>query len=152
MDNLDSRIIWQIAIVVRDIKKTAENYARLFGMEMPEILISGLNENESIFYRGNATNAIHKLAFFKMGLIQLELIEPNNEQSTWRDFLDHKGEGVHHVAVFVENEKDALEFLAGKEINPIQRGIFEMGTYNYMDTEEQLGVILSISEKYKNMR
>lgn len=152
MDNLDSKIIWQIAIVVNDIKKTAKNYARLFGMEMPEILVSGLKENESVVYKGFQSNAVHKLAFFKMGLLQLELIEPNNEPSTWRDFLDHKGEGIHHVAVFVKNENEALDFMGGKEIYPIQKGIFEMGTYNYMDTEKQLGVILSISEKYKNMR
>ncbi|HWT73251.1 MAG TPA: VOC family protein [Mobilitalea sp.] len=152
MENLDSNIIWQIAVVVRNIQKAAKNYAKLFGMEIPEILVSGLDEKESVIYKGSPSNAIHKLTFFKMGLIQLELIEPNNEPSTWRNFLEQKGEGVHHIAVFVKSEEEALEYLGEKGIKPLQRGIFELGTYNYMDTEKQLGVILSLSEKYKNMR
>lgn len=152
MEKMDSNIIWQIAIVVRDIDKALKDYAELFGMELPEVIVSGVGENERIYYRGELTEAVHKLAFFKMGLIQLELIEPNEEPSTWRDFLNLKGEGVHHVAVFVKDRNEALEFLNEKGIQSLQKGEFAVGTYDYMDTVAQLGVILSVSEKYKNIR
>ncbi|OGD24120.1 MAG: hypothetical protein A2Y69_08870 [Candidatus Aminicenantes bacterium RBG_13_59_9] len=42
--------------------------------------------------------------------ITLELIEPDRNPSTWREFLDAKGEGIHHVAFEIKgmDEKTAL--------------------------------------------
>ena len=37
MGILDKKKICQIALVVKDIEKTAGEYARLFGVDMPEI-------------------------------------------------------------------------------------------------------------------
>lgn len=34
---IDNTAIMQIAIIVKDIEKTAENYAKVFGMPVPEI-------------------------------------------------------------------------------------------------------------------
>ena len=36
--------------------------------------------------------------FFDLENIQLELIQPNGVKSTWQDFLDEHGEGIHHIA------------------------------------------------------
>ena len=51
-------------------------------------------------YKGQpAPGAQSLLAFFDVGPgLQLELIQPNEEPSTWREFLDKHGEGVHHLA------------------------------------------------------
>lgn len=51
-------------------------------------------------YKGKpAPGAQSLLAFFDVGPgLQLELIQPNEEPSTWREFLDEHGEGVHHLA------------------------------------------------------
>ena len=35
---------------------------------------------------------------FKMGSLEIELIQPLEGQSPHKEFLDSKGEGIHHIA------------------------------------------------------
>jgi len=42
-----------------------------------------------------------KVAFFKVGGVRLELLEPTEPGSPVAKFLDKRGEGVHHVAYTV---------------------------------------------------
>ncbi len=152
MEKLDSTIVWQIAIVVEDIEKTARNYSELFGVEMPEIIYGGPPEETKVLYRDNPVRAEHKMAFIKMGLMQLEIIEPNHQPSAWRDFLDNQGEGVHHIALNVGDVTETLEFLNTKGMKLLQRGEFGGGSYHYVDSYPALGVVLELSEKKKERR
>jgi hypothetical protein len=38
---------------------------------------------------------------FMLGL-SIELIEPDGKPSTWQEFLDIRGEGIHHIAFLQE--------------------------------------------------
>lgn len=144
---MESNIIWHIGIVVNDIEKTAKNYSQLFGIKLPEII--SVKPEEPTFYKDGCFQIEHKMAFFKMGLVQIELIEPNSQPSTWRDFLDKFGEGVHHVSINVRDPKQAVSFLEDKGIKALQKADFEGGSYAYMDARPQLGVILELFEKLK---
>ena len=42
-----------------------------------------------------------RVAFFRIGDVRLELLEPTNPSSTVAVFLDKRGEGLHHVAYTV---------------------------------------------------
>ncbi len=152
MDKLDSTIIWQVALVVRDIEKTAGNYAELFGVAMPEIIYGGSYEETHVEYKGKPVKAEYKMAFIKMGLLQLELIEPNDEPSAWRDFLDNHGQGVHHVAIHVGDVCQTLDFLKSKGVRLLQKGEFSGGSYHYADTYSKLGMVLELSEKKKKRK
>lgn len=44
-----------------------------------------------------------KVAFLKIGESRIELLEPLNESSAIQQFLDKKGEGIHHIALEVDN-------------------------------------------------
>ncbi|GFR39044.1 hypothetical protein PRECH8_23400 [Insulibacter thermoxylanivorax] len=59
-------------------------------------------------YNGEVTAARAKLAFFDMGSLQLELIEPDEHPSTWREHLDQHGEGVHHIAFQIQGVQEKL--------------------------------------------
>jgi len=37
-------------------------------------------------------------AFFELGSVQIELIQPDENPSVWREDLDKNGEGIHHIA------------------------------------------------------
>lgn len=39
-----------------------------------------------------------KTAFFRIGEVHIELLEPTSEESPIAKFLEKKGEGIHHVA------------------------------------------------------
>jgi len=144
MDRLNSNVITQVAMVVRDVEKTARNYADLFGMEIPQIILTDPEEKAHTRYRGQPTPARAKLAFFRMGSLSLELIEPVDGPSTWREFLDRHGEGIHHIAFLVEDMDEAVRFLEGKGMPLVQRGDFTGGCYAYVDSTSRLGAIIEL--------
>lgn len=143
---LGSNVITQVAIVVRDIEKTARAFADVFGLEMPEVRLTAPQEEAHTLYRGEPTPARAKLAFFHMGSVTLELIEPVDGPSTWREFLDTHGEGIHHIAFNIDGMKDAIAFLESKGMTTVQTGEFTGGRYAYIDAIGQLGAILELLE------
>lgn len=152
MDKLDSNVIFQIAIVVKDIEKTARNYAEIFGMEMPKIFLVPPPEETHIMYRGKPTRTRAKLCVFHMGPVVLELTEPDSEPSSWKEFLETRGEGVHHLGLAVQDREQTLKFLADRGIGVRHTGVYPGGSYTFVDSEEQLGVILNIKHEEKNER
>jgi 4-hydroxyphenylpyruvate dioxygenase-like putative hemolysin len=38
----------------------------------------------------------------------IELIQPNGAKSVWRDVLDEKGEGFHHIAFVVKDRDEQI--------------------------------------------
>jgi methylmalonyl-CoA/ethylmalonyl-CoA epimerase len=83
-----------------------------------------------------------------MGQVSLELIEPIGGPSTWREFLDERGEGVHHIAFTVEGTDEVVAFLAGAGIAVVQQGDYTGGRYTYVDSMSTLGVILELLENF----
>ena len=49
-----------------------------------------------------------RVAFFRVGDVRLELLEPTNETSPVAAFLEKRGEGLHHVAYTVERLEDRI--------------------------------------------
>jgi methylmalonyl-CoA/ethylmalonyl-CoA epimerase len=146
METLGTHTITQVAIVVRDVAKTARAYADLFGLPMPEIIVTDSEEKAHTRYRGAPTPARARLAFFDMGSLALELIEPDGQPSTWQEFLDAHGEGIHHIAFEVKGMADAVNFLASKGMPLVQAGEYTGGRYAYIDSTAQLGAILELLE------
>ncbi|WP_010650792.1 methylmalonyl-CoA epimerase [Oceanobacillus massiliensis] len=60
-----------------------------------------------------------KVAFIKIGETRLELLEPSNETSAIRKFLDKKGEGIHHIALEVDDLSSRIQQLKRQEIHLI---------------------------------
>lgn len=80
---LGSRVVCQIGLVVRDIERSAKAYVDLFGVEVPDWFLTDPQEKAHTHYRGQSTQGRAKLAFFQLGSISLELIEPVGGPSTW---------------------------------------------------------------------
>jgi catechol 2,3-dioxygenase-like lactoylglutathione lyase family enzyme len=146
-DSVDGRPnVVQIGLIVRDIETTAQAYAALLGVDMPEWSLTGPVEEAHTRYRGEPTEARAKLAFFRLGNVQIELIEPVGAPSTWREFLDAHGEGVHHIAFAVDGMQEQVTALEAQEMPLVQRGDYTGGRYAYIDSSEQLKVILELLE------
>jgi methylmalonyl-CoA/ethylmalonyl-CoA epimerase len=141
-------IICQVGLIVRDIERSAEAYSRVLGMPKPEVIVTDGPEIAHTRFRGEPTDARARLAFFDMGQISLELIEPIGGPSTWQEFLDEKGEGVHHIAFSVKDTDRAVAFLEGNGIGVVQQGDYTGGRYTYVDSAAVLGVILELLENF----
>jgi len=148
MDNaaLGTHIVCQVGLIVRDIERSIETYSRVFGMPEPEIVVTDGPEIAHTRFRGEPTDARAKLAFFDMGQVSLELIEPIGGPSTWQEFLDEKGEGVHHIAFIVEDTDAVVKLLEGEGVGVVQQGDYTGGRYTYLDSASALGVVLELLE------
>jgi methylmalonyl-CoA/ethylmalonyl-CoA epimerase len=62
-----------------------------------------------------------KTAFFKIGEIKIELLEPTSAESTMAKFLEKKGPGLHHVAFAVDGLRETLTELGENGVKLIDR-------------------------------
>jgi len=144
---LGSNVIMQIGIVVSNIEKTAEDYAKFFGVKTPSINLTGPAEETHTEYKGEPTTARAKLAFFRFKNITIELIQPDGAPSTWYEFLDIKGEGVHHIAFHVKESNAKIDGLVNQGMPLAQKGNFKGGRYAYIDSTGPLKVIIELLER-----
>ncbi|KRE46594.1 VOC family protein [Paenibacillus sp. Soil522] len=151
MDNniLGTRTITQIGLLVNDIDETSQAYADFFGVEKPGWFWTDTVDKAQTEYNGESSAARAKLAFFDMGSLQLELIEPDNHPSTWREHLDKHGEGPHHIAFVVDGMKEKVASMEKNGMALVQKGEYTGGRYAYMDTFKQLKMMLELLENDK---
>lgn len=136
----------QIGIVVEDIEAAALAWSEILAVPVPEIITTDTVDTAKTEYGGEASTARAKLAFFIMGNVQIELIEPIGGPSTWREHLDRHGDSLHHLAFRVAGMRDTLASLDAKGIPVVQRGEFTGGRYAYVDGSARLGTILELLE------
>jgi len=136
-----------VAIVVRDIEAKAHAWADILGMPVPPITVTDPMSVAHTEYRGQPTSARAKLAFFRLGQVSLELIEPIGEPSIWRDQLNQHGESLHHIAFEVKEMKSRIAFLESKDMLLMQRGDYAGGRYAYIGSAAKLGAILELLER-----
>lgn len=138
----------QLAFVVRDIEKATEDFSKLLGIPNPGWFLTGEQEISKVVFRGKTTASRSKLAFLNTPTIQFELIEPNEDPGTMREFLDHIGEGIHHIAFDVDKINNYLPPLEDKGYPLLQSGEFTSsdGRYIYADTSKQLKTLIELLE------
>lgn len=144
MEKLDSQVVVQIGIVVRDVAQTARRYAEVFGIPVPPVVEIANDSFAQTVYRGKPSAASGKAAFFDLGAVQMELIEPVGAPSTWEEFLRTKGEGIHHIAFKVQEMSSAVAFLKARGMECLQNGGWDGGQYAYVDASAQLGAIIEL--------
>lgn len=66
-----------------------------------------------------------KTAFFDVGGVHLELLEPTSPDSPIAKFIAEKGEGIHHIALRTDNITGQLEQAAAGGIRLINAVPFE---------------------------
>lgn len=140
----------QIALVVEDIEKAAKTWADLFGVPVPPIRDDKPSHNPNLTYRGQEAYYGLKFAVIdcrERGFV-IELHEPDEHPSTFREFLDKHGNGVHHIGFEVGERRGAI-------VNELEQQGYALRTVGYypgsswtiVDTEDTLGVNLNIKPK-----
>jgi methylmalonyl-CoA/ethylmalonyl-CoA epimerase len=150
MDNrlLDEDHVLQICFVTHDAVKSAQWFSDLTGKPMPEMTFSADPDKAQATYMGEPANITCKIMMFHFGNIDLEFLEPGPQKSAWRDLLEERGPGCHHLAFKTRNLTKRHEFLESKGHKLLQRGEFQSqtGRYAYYDTKEAFGALLELLE------
>ncbi len=149
---LDTNILTQVGFIVRDIEKSKKKFAEFLGLPEPPVSEAGKYEITGTTVNGEpAPEANSLLAFFDVGPnVQIELIQPNGVKSTWQDFLDEHGEGMHHIAFHIKGMDQKILACEEMGIQCVQRGKYgnAKGEYAYMDARDDLKCIVELLENY----
>lgn len=145
---LDEDEVMQICFVTDDVDKSAQWFADLTGKPMPSLGKAAEPEEAKAIYNGKPASVGCKIRMFKFGNIDVEFLEPGPEKSAWRDLLEQKGPGCHHIAFRTRNLTNRDAYLESKGHKLLQRGEFDgsHGRYAYYDTVKDLGVMVELLE------
>jgi len=88
-----------VAIAVNDVEESAKVYRQALGVNDVEFETV---ESEGV-----------KVAIIHLENGRVELMQPTNDTSPIRKFLDKKGEGLHHMALETDNIEGEVERMEG---------------------------------------
>ena len=95
--------ISQVAFVVKDLDASVERYSSLWGLGPWQVWTVDFGAMRGVTFRGEPANCSFRVAMTRFGPWELELVQPLEGDSPHQEFLDNHGEGMHHMAVVVEN-------------------------------------------------
>ena len=134
-----------------DIHRAAKAWAALLGVPEPEIWVNHLQSNgeNPYTYRGQDIPCDLQMCVIDMGDWVLELHQVDGTPSTFREFQDKHGFGVHHLGFEVGDARDEV-IRELKEMGfDTERtvGIYPGSSWTIVDAEDVLGVNLNIKPK-----
>jgi catechol 2,3-dioxygenase-like lactoylglutathione lyase family enzyme len=132
--------VYQLGYVVRDIEKACRYYESVFGTG-PFSQVIDVNMDGALL-RGKPVETTIKVAFVESGDVQIELIEPVVGKNLYTEFLETRGEGIHHLAYKVEDMEAIKAVFTEKVGEPVfsrDMGIME---FAYFDTSEVGGLMI----------
>ena len=134
-----------ISIVVKDVEKTQTFYESIgIGpwLDYPPmkeyVKINVPDENG--FYN-------LKIKCAQIGPVQLQLIEPGDGESLYKDHLRKKGEGVYHLGFEVDDISAADAEIEAMGLKVLSSGRRENGSgCSYLETASEAGVVLLVRQ------
>ncbi len=135
----------QIAFVVKDIKAGQKFFHEHMGV--PRFFLLEDVKVKERTYRGGEGNFHIHIALAYAGDAQIELIEYISGESIYREFLEKKGEGLHHLGFIVDDYGKSVGDFAHNGYPVIQSGRIGNNPgvrFAYFDTEAAIGSIMEI--------
>jgi len=139
----------QINIVVRDIEEAVKGWSALLGRDDLTVQDRHLEGGEHYTYRGEPVSCDLKVCDIDMGNFVIELHEPAGGPSSFQEFLDKHGNGVHHLGFEVGGDRDQVIadlHEAGYDVGRTL-GIYPGSSWTIVDGEDRLGVNLNIKPR-----
>lgn len=140
----------QIGIVVRDLERATQYLTSLFGIGPFRFIEWPNRPNSKYIYRGNEEHIKIRQAFVQLGPLELELIQPmEGDRNAYREFLEQKGGGIHHVLFEVDDMDQVVRSLSEKGVGVLQAGTgIRPGTrWALLDTQEWVGFLLELRQR-----
>jgi catechol 2,3-dioxygenase-like lactoylglutathione lyase family enzyme len=134
-----------ISIVVRDAEK-AQKYYESIGIG-PWVDYPPMKEYVKIDVPDEKGFYNLKIKCARIGPIQLQLVEPGEGQSLYKDHLEKKGAGVFHLGFEVDNISTTDPEIEALGLKVLSSGRRENGSgFSYLDTASGAGVVLLVRQ------
>ena len=129
-------VVDHIGVAVKDLKKALEFWEKTLGI--PCVGVEEVAEQKV------------RTAFLPVKDTEIELLEPTADDSPVAKFIEKKGEGIHHIALRVENLEEALEELKARGVQLIdEKPRYGAGGARiaFVHPKATGGVLLELSER-----
>ena len=140
----------QLGIVVKDLELATRALTSLFGIGPFRFIEWPNREGAKYSYRGREARVKIRQAFVQVGPLELELIQPmEGDRNAYREFLEQKGGGIHHLLFEVEDMDQVVRSLSEKGVGVLQAGTgIRPGTrWALLDTQEWVGFLLELRQR-----
>lgn len=123
------------------------------------IAINNLEESIKVYrdtlgldFRGTEEIKDQKVivATFLIGDVKFELVQPTQSDSSMKKFIDKRGEGMHHIAILVNNIDESLKELNEKGIKLIDEKArigADGARIAFIHPKDMNGVLVELVEK-----
>lgn len=140
-----------IGIVCENLLEKIDTYKNLFGIGPWKIINFSDINIEEMYVNEKKYDFKMKIAYCKLGDIQIKLIEPLS-YSIYSEFLEkYKGIFIHHLRFSVNNYISSIEYLKKLDIKIMQRGKYKDSIdFAYFDTTSDLGFITELVDNNIN--
>lgn len=147
--------LFQVGIVVPDLRKSLEVYSRQFGLG-PWIGFHFTPDSVKDFtYRGRPADYSMELAMTGTGP-QIELVQVHGEHSLYHEWIERHGYGIQHFGARVPDMAAATETMTKQGYEIVQSGhgygAEGDGAFTYFDTLDDFGFILELIQVPRTRR
>lgn len=139
--------ICQVGVVVKNLDKTIE-YLTSLGLG-PFTVRTSIHSAATV--RGRKVSYQVRIALSQQGSVQLELVEYQKGETIHKEFVQQKGEGLHHIRFNVQDINATLNRFAQMGIGVLQQDRFVGGGgIAYLDTDKIGGIIMEVVQNPQN--
>ena len=147
---LATRDVDQIGIVVADLDRALVSYSELWPGHRWSCYEHGPTTIPRMTFRGRPVAYSFRAAFGSQ-TPQVELIQPLEGPSHYDDWLESRGDGLHHLGFLVPSLAEVVAEMSARGMEPLQDGAgFGSdgdGAYAYFDTTESLGLVIEAIQR-----
>jgi len=140
--------VLQIGVVVNNVDETVIHYQEILGLYDWHINYVDTQKGIGAEFRtrNREVNVKAKIAWITIGHVELELIEPQDENSVYAEFLKEKGPGVHHVMFATEDYEKCKQKLLDNQLLLLAEGKLQQTECVLFDSLSKLGMVLEIAK------
>ncbi len=129
-------LVSHVGIAVRDLESAIKSYAVLSGLQNPAI--------------ENIKSEKVKVALFSSGGGRIELLAATSEDSPIARFINNRGEGLHHICIYVDDIESKLSELKKAGIKVIDE-TYRLGAEGkkiaFVHPQNLNGVLIELEER-----
>jgi hypothetical protein len=144
----------QVCVVVRDLDATMKNYVEIAGIGPWAVFDFGAPDVSNILVRGRPAVFRVRLALTWTKDTMWEIIQPLEGHSPYSEFLDERGEGMHHVLVQHADRKfdEVIAHFGARGCEPLMTFEFRGSRFAFIDATRELKMYLEIIERPPGMK
>jgi catechol 2,3-dioxygenase-like lactoylglutathione lyase family enzyme len=132
--------IQQLAFVVEDIARGERFFSEKLGVSR-FCRFEDIHVDEAV-YRGSPGAFHYHLSLGYAGDVAIELIQHLSGNSIYKEFLDAKGEGTHHLGFLVPDHDAAVRDFGENGYPVVQGGRIGGSRFAYFDTRRDCGLYM----------